>query len=275
MKKLQFKNQELTFDAQLYIKSKDHVMRFLAWDGQCQFVATVYIPGLTGREVAINNYGENEGIEQALIEQGFLEQNIKRIEESRHGNINVYNLSLEALKQYEEDPEDVELNEEAEANYPYDQNRYVVHSPDGFTFEREQEPYSSLTEAFIGIKKFVERFRKQGYYSTRYDRIHLSEIPPSCTIFILYPDGSDELMGTEEWIELYEFFKDAYQIIYDTVKKEFDEEKYHTNHALPATNEAINSKEKHRRAFYAATDPNDRGGTGHGDMSFSDAVPGM
>jgi len=285
MKKLNFKDQELTFDAQLYVKSKNYAMQFLAWDGQLRITATTYIPGLTGREVAIKNYGENEGIEQALIDQGFLELPAKRTEQSGMVNINVYNLTMEALRQYEEHPEDVELNEEAEdfpPPYSFDQWRYKVLSPDGITIQHDVPWYNSLPEAFIALDKFIEGFKFQGYYSTKYDRIPIVNLLECCSVTIIFPDDSEDLMDTADVADEYSRFKQLYIIVYNQIKKEFDEatkkfteEKYHTNHALPATNEAINSKARHERAFYAATDPNDRGCTGHGDISHSDADPDM
>lgn len=59
--------------------------------------------------------------------------------------------------------------------------KYQVLSPDGFTIEREPSYYTSKKKAMEAFLKFKENYQRQGYYSsTKYGRIHLSDLGEYC-----------------------------------------------------------------------------------------------
>ena len=58
--------------------------------------------------------------------------------------------------------------------------KYIVLSPDGFPIERDAK-YSDSVEAMKALKRFVEKQREQGYYSSRV-RIPLDEIELNCRV---------------------------------------------------------------------------------------------
>jgi len=63
-------------------------------------------------------------------------------------------------------------------------NRYIVMSPDGFPISRDAE-YKSKKEAEEATLAFVERYRKQGYYSqttSKIVHIPVDEIKDHCRL---------------------------------------------------------------------------------------------
>jgi len=59
--------------------------------------------------------------------------------------------------------------------------KYQILSPDGFTIEMDKQYYKSQKEALNSLTNWIERYRMQGYYSSRmYGRINLSEIKDYC-----------------------------------------------------------------------------------------------
>ena len=60
--------------------------------------------------------------------------------------------------------------------------RYRILSPDGFPFTMEDETYTK-NQVSKALKNFVNRYEKQGYYSSvKYGRIHILDIPDYCEI---------------------------------------------------------------------------------------------
>ena len=60
-------------------------------------------------------------------------------------------------------------------------SKYQVLSPDGFTIEREPSYYTSKKKAMESFLKWKENYQRQGYYSsTKYGRIHLSDLGEYC-----------------------------------------------------------------------------------------------
>lgn len=61
--------------------------------------------------------------------------------------------------------------------------KYQIFSPDGFTIEIDKQYYKSQKEALNSLTNWIERYRMQGYYSSRmYGRIDLSEIQKYCLL---------------------------------------------------------------------------------------------
>ena len=61
--------------------------------------------------------------------------------------------------------------------------KYQVLSPDGFTIEREPSYYTSKKKAMEAFLKFKENYQRQGYYSSsKYGRIHLSDLGDYCQL---------------------------------------------------------------------------------------------
>ena len=59
--------------------------------------------------------------------------------------------------------------------------KYQILSPDGFTIEREPSHYTSKKKAMESFLKWKENYKRQGYYSsTKYGRIHLSDLGEYC-----------------------------------------------------------------------------------------------
>jgi hypothetical protein len=59
--------------------------------------------------------------------------------------------------------------------------KYQVLSPDGFTIEFEPSYYTSKKKAMEAFLKWKENYKRQGYYSsTKYGRIHLSDLGEYC-----------------------------------------------------------------------------------------------
>jgi len=61
---------------------------------------------------------------------------------------------------------------------------FTVLSPDGFPLEMDGE-YATREECKEAIDRFVDRYRKQGYYSqsiTKYRKIPVHEIEAECRI---------------------------------------------------------------------------------------------
>jgi hypothetical protein len=59
--------------------------------------------------------------------------------------------------------------------------KYQILSPDGFTIEMDKAYYKSQKQALNSLTNWIERYRMQGYYSSRmYGRIDLSEIKNYC-----------------------------------------------------------------------------------------------
>ena len=59
--------------------------------------------------------------------------------------------------------------------------KYQVLSPDGFTIEFEPIHYTSKKKAMEAFLKWKENYKRQGYYSsTKYGRIHLSDLGEYC-----------------------------------------------------------------------------------------------
>jgi hypothetical protein len=59
--------------------------------------------------------------------------------------------------------------------------KYQILSPDGFTIEFDKPYYKSQKQALNSLTNWIERYRMQGYYSSRmYGRIDLSEIQNYC-----------------------------------------------------------------------------------------------
>jgi peptidoglycan/xylan/chitin deacetylase (PgdA/CDA1 family) len=58
--------------------------------------------------------------------------------------------------------------------------KYIVLSPDGFPIERDAE-YKDSKEAMEALGRFIDKYRKQGYYSSRV-RIPIDEIEVNCRI---------------------------------------------------------------------------------------------
>lgn len=59
--------------------------------------------------------------------------------------------------------------------------KFQILSPDGFTIEMDKEHYSD-SEVKKALKSFVERYKKQGYYSSNNGRIPLNKIVDHCSI---------------------------------------------------------------------------------------------
>ena len=63
-------------------------------------------------------------------------------------------------------------------------SKYQVLSPDGFTIEREPSYYTSKKKAMESFLKWKENYQRQGYYSsTKYGRIHLSDLGEYLNLF--------------------------------------------------------------------------------------------
>ncbi len=59
--------------------------------------------------------------------------------------------------------------------------QFVVIGPD--EIEIQPEPFASRAAAEDALKKWVERYRRQGYYSTaRWERIPVDELAERCRI---------------------------------------------------------------------------------------------
>jgi len=54
--------------------------------------------------------------------------------------------------------------------------KYIVLSPDGFTIEFDKDSYNCMYEAVKASQLFCSRYAKQGYYSSNYGRIDLSDL---------------------------------------------------------------------------------------------------
>jgi len=60
---------------------------------------------------------------------------------------------------------------------------YEVLSPDGFSINFEKPFFNSKKEVNIALKEFVEKYKIQGYYSSRdFGRIPINEIKNYCKI---------------------------------------------------------------------------------------------
>ena len=60
--------------------------------------------------------------------------------------------------------------------------KYDVLSPDGFSIH-PTDTYTSKKQAEISAKKWVKRYKAQGYYSSvRFGRIHLDDLLDYCTL---------------------------------------------------------------------------------------------
>jgi hypothetical protein len=66
--------------------------------------------------------------------------------------------------------------------------KYVVLSPDGFTIH-PTDTYKSRVAASKATREWVERYRTQGYYSCRGERIDLDDLPNRCRLV----DENDKL----------------------------------------------------------------------------------
>ena len=60
--------------------------------------------------------------------------------------------------------------------------QFQVLSPDGFTIEHDPYSYNSEEEAKIALKKWMQRYNEQGYYSSNNGRIPLDELEANCQI---------------------------------------------------------------------------------------------
>jgi len=59
--------------------------------------------------------------------------------------------------------------------------KYDVISPDGFSISRD-EIWDSPEEAHLALTIWMERYEKQGYYSSNQGRIPINELESRCTI---------------------------------------------------------------------------------------------
>ena len=59
--------------------------------------------------------------------------------------------------------------------------RLVLLSPDGIPIHPTAS-YANKKEAFTAFNKWSKRFKKQGYYSSNMGRIHVEDLPESCSL---------------------------------------------------------------------------------------------
>lgn len=59
---------------------------------------------------------------------------------------------------------------------------YEVLSPDGFTIEFNKRSYPTLKKAEQAFENWKKRYEQQGYYSSNFQRIPLSELKNYCQI---------------------------------------------------------------------------------------------
>ena len=58
--------------------------------------------------------------------------------------------------------------------------KYAIYSPDGFTIERTPY-YRSIKAAMAAFDMFLQRYERQGYYSSpTHGRISLQDLPDFC-----------------------------------------------------------------------------------------------
>ena len=63
--------------------------------------------------------------------------------------------------------------------------KYQVLSPDGITIDYFTESYPTMAKAKKALEEWMNRYVKQGYYSSNYGRIPLHELPNACKIIDL------------------------------------------------------------------------------------------
>jgi len=58
-----------------------------------------------------------------------------------------------------------------------------VFSPDGFTIRLDDQAlFKNIDEAWAYFRKWKNRYKKQGYYSSSYGRIELKYLAEECTV---------------------------------------------------------------------------------------------
>ena len=60
---------------------------------------------------------------------------------------------------------------------------FYILSPDGFTLTRDQAPFDNVQDAYDALCRWVDGYRRQGYYrNNRQEKIMISELPSACSL---------------------------------------------------------------------------------------------